>query len=195
MIFSGAWAAMSDEFRNIEEALQGSSESETETPITRTYDTMYTADGSELILGFSSQANIDLAQLHPNPLQIFQLWQVFLENIHPLLKLFHAPTVQQQIFQIAASPDMNGISKEMEALMFGIYSFAVLTMDDNSCATIFGVHPGEPGTQKRDVLARFHSGARIALVRAQFMRCSDMTVLQGFLLYLVIWYCFSMFIF
>jgi hypothetical protein len=174
---------MSDEFRDIEEALAGSSSDETEAPITNTYDALYTSDGTEL-LGFPSHSDVNLASLHPNPVQIFQLWQIFLENIHPLLKLFHAPTIQQQIFQIAASVGAGGIGKEMEALMFGIYAFAVVTMDEVQCESVFGF--GAPGDRrKEEILAKFHYGCRIALIRADFMRSADLTVLQAFLLYLV----------
>ncbi|RPA82243.1 hypothetical protein BJ508DRAFT_225075 [Ascobolus immersus RN42] len=179
---NGAWAAMSDEFRDIEEALLGSSEDELETSITRTYDSLYTSDGTEL-LGFPSNTDIDLTAVHPNPIQICQLWQVFLENVNPLLKIFHTPTTQQQVFQIAGSPGMTASTREMDALLFGIYAFAVVTMDEGQCEMVFGAGNGSGG-KKKEMLAKFHYGCRIALVRADFMRSGDITVLQAFLLYL-----------
>jgi hypothetical protein len=109
-------------------------------------------------------------------MHIFRLWQTFLDNVNPLIKIFHAPTVQQQVLD--ASADLAKVSKRMEVLMFGIYATAVNSLDEQEVKTIFC-------EEKSILLNRYQSGCRQALLRAGFLRSSDMTILQGFVLYLV----------
>ena len=55
-----------------------------------------------------------LTHLHPPTGLIFTLWQKFLDNVNPLIKVIHVPTVQQQILQASLSLDQ--VSRPMEAL-------------------------------------------------------------------------------
>jgi len=142
-------------------------------PITRTYDAIH-SDGGDLL--FSTPGTERMIDLHPPTVQIFRLWQKFLENVNPIVKLFHAPTVQLQILE--ASADLENVSKEMEVLMFGIYATAVSSLSDTECTTMFG--------EDKEVLRlRYSGGARQALHRAGLLRTSNITILQGFVLYLV----------
>jgi hypothetical protein len=153
--------------------LEGSSDDEFfEKPITRTFDSINS--GSDFI--FPSPASDDLRDLHPSTVHIFRLWQKFLDSINPLIKILHAPTVQQQVLD--ASADLDNIPKGVEALMFGIYCTAVTSFDEPECAATFG-------ESKPTLLTRYHAGARQALSRAGLLRSSDMTILQAFVLYIV----------
>jgi Fungal specific transcription factor domain len=144
-----------------------------ENPISRTYDGI-DEYGSDLV--FPSPASEDLRDLHPSTVHIFRLWQKFLDSVNPLIKIFHAPTVQQQVLD--ATADLDNVPKEMEALMFGIYSMAIASFAEYECLPIFG----EP---KATLLKRYQSGARLACQRAGLLRSSDLTTLQGYVLYLV----------
>lgn len=66
----------------------------------------------------------------------------------------------------------------MEALMFGIYAMAITSLMDADCMLMFG-------EEKSVLLARYQSGARVALSRAGLLRSSDMTILTAFILYLM----------
>jgi hypothetical protein len=125
---------------------------------------------------FPTQTAENLTNLHPPPMRIFRLWQTFIDNVNPLMKIFHAPTVQQQILD--ASADLGKVSKGTEVLMFGIYATAIMSLTDQEVKTTFD-------EEKQTLLAQYQSGCRQALLRAGFLRSSDMTILQGFLLYLV----------
>jgi len=168
------WTGVNEEFRDAEDILQGSSGDELyDKPITRTYDAIH-SDGGDLL--FSTPGTERMIDLHPPTVQIFRLWQKFLENVNPIVKLFHAPTVQLQILE--ASADLENVSKEMEVLMFGIYATAVSSLSDTECTTMFG--------EDKEVLRlRYSGGARQALHRAGLLRTSNITILQGFVLYLI----------
>ena len=142
-------------------------------PITKTYDALGGGGGD---LPFGLQRVENLKSLHPSPVHIFRLWQTFLDNVNPLINLFHAPTVQQKILD--ATTDLDEIPKNIEALMFGIYAAATMSMDDEACKKLFG-------EDKEVMLARFQSGARQALWNSGYLRSSDIVVLQAFVLYLV----------
>jgi hypothetical protein len=131
-------------------------------------------DGYDLV--FAEQGKEDLAGLHPSPIHIFRLWQIFLDNVNPLVKIFHAPTVQQQILD--ASADLSHVPNNTEALMFGVYSMSIASIDNEKCSAFFG-------KERERLLAQYHAGARKALTNAGLLASSDLVTLQAFALYLV----------
>jgi len=150
-----------------------------ENPITKTYDTIG-GDGGDLIFGSTPRQNLN--SLHPSPVHIFRLWQTYLDNVDPLTKVFHAPTVQQRLLD--ATADLENIPKAMEALMFSIYAMSIISLNNEECQRVF--------IEERSVLlARYQSATRRALNNANYLRSSDLTVLQGFTLHLVSLFCSS----
>lgn len=118
----------------------------------------------------------NLTLLHPDAVHIFRLWHVYMDNVNPLLKVTHSPTVQQQI--IEASSNLGDVPPALEALMFGIYSSAVVSMSEDECMTIFG--------EDRDTLIlRYRNGCQQALINTGFLRTSDLKVLTALFLFLV----------
>lgn len=143
-----------------------------EKSITKTFDAM----GSECDLLLATNPGQSLVNLHPTPVQIFQLWQMFLDNVNALIRIFHAPTVQQQVLD--ATTNLEEVPKNTEALMFGIYCMATVAMSESDCQKLF--------KQSRAIVQeRFQVGARLALQNASYLKSTDITVLQGFVLYLV----------
>ncbi|MCJ1380351.1 hypothetical protein MMC17_003454 [Xylographa soralifera] len=134
------------------------------------------SDGSALLLQHGS-SDAALSTSHPPPLQIFRLWQSYLDNVHPLSKLLHAPTMQHQVLE--ASTDPASIPKNIEALLFAIYTSAVVSLSNAECESIMG----EP---KAVLSARYASATEQAMVRADFLRSADFTILQAFVLLLLV---------
>ena len=130
---------------------------------------------SGFVFGFSSNAT-DLLQLHPSPETMFSLWQIYLENVDPLLKLVHAPSVQRHL--IRASHNLAKQNSAQQALMFSIYYAAVMSTP--------GQKPQPDLQEDRSVLLeRYRFGLEQALARADFLATQDVTVLQAFVLYLI----------
>lgn len=117
-----------------------------------------------------------LYTLHPAVTQLFQLWQVFLNNVDPIVKLFHAPSVQRMVLEAAS--DLGSISRSTEALLFAIYISAIASMDEESCQKVLY-------RSKSDLVVRFSKAAEQALVNADFLRSTNIVVLQALTLYLV----------
>lgn len=117
-----------------------------------------------------------LVACHPQPVHIFRLWQTCLDNVCPLVKIFHAPTVQQMVLE--AGSNLEKISKSTEALMFAIYLSAVISLTENECQSMIGESRGP-------LIAKFSNATQQALINAEFLKTSDMVILQSFTLYLV----------
>lgn len=117
-----------------------------------------------------------VTDLHPPAVQIFQLWQIYLDNVNPLLKVTHTPTLQGQLIEAAANPSK--MPKPLEALLFSIYYIAVMSLTDEEVRDTFN-------EEKSRLMSKYHRGTQQALVNAGFMRTSDLIVVQAFLLYLV----------
>ena len=163
------------QFRASEQLLHDSSEEEAEGPlIHRAYDRMFgNQDGFPFIIGGAPNP---VTHLHPNPIHIFQLWQLYIDNINPLLKITHIPTVQPQVLQAASQLDK--APSNIEALMFGIYLMAITSLEDADVQTRFHA-------PKKVLIGRYTAAVQQALINASFMRVNDSLVLQAFVLYLV----------
>ena len=113
---------------------------------------------------------------HPSTIHVFQIWQVYIDNINPLLKITHVPTVQGRI--IEATSQLDKAPRNVEALMFAIYLMAITSLEDTDVQRMFG----EP---KKELLGRYFSALQQALLNVGFMRNHDFYSLQAFVLYLV----------
>ncbi|MBE3046517.1 fungal specific transcription factor domain-containing protein [Candidatus Bathyarchaeota archaeon] len=114
--------------------------------------------------------------MHPTVPQIMMLWQAFLNNFDPLVKLFHAPTAQVAVSN--AATDLDGIAPNTEALMFAIYLSATATLTEQQCMQLLGI-------SKPVLLKRFANATQQALVNARFLKSTDPIILQALTLYLV----------
>jgi hypothetical protein len=133
-------------------------------------------DDDDSRFNFGARSDIDPTTLQPTPVDIIRIWQIYLDNVNPLLKCTHTPTLQTRI--IAATADLSSATPELQALMFGIYCVSMLTLSDAECMTLFGSKCG-------DMLRKFQLGCRQALLRCGILRTDDRDCLTAFYLYLV----------
>lgn len=145
-----------------------------ETAVKKAWDQSVKND-DHLLFG-SRRANVDLSTLHPDPVQMFRLWQIYLDNVNPLLKVTHTPSLQGRI--IEAASNVKSINPTLEALMFGIYCTSILSLTVENCQNIFG-------SSKEDLLMRYQFGCQQALLNCGFLRSSDRDCLTALYLYLV----------
>ncbi|KUJ12925.1 uncharacterized protein LY89DRAFT_622987, partial [Mollisia scopiformis] len=166
---------LTDQFYDGEEILQSSSDIETlKDPIMATYDAIFNNGGDRFAVE-SPASDVGLLSLHPSPVQIFRLWQIFLDRINPLTKIIHAPTTQQRILE--ASSNLDNVPKSLEALMFSIYYFAATSLTPEESETLFG-------QDQTSLTKKYWLGFQQALANASFLKSSDIVTLQAFVLYL-----------
>jgi len=83
------------------------------------------SQSSRVFFGYCSTIN-SLQALHPSPPQTFMLWEVFKENVDPVLKMFHRPTVSKMLLDV--SNDRASILKPGQALFFAVYYDVVVSL-------------------------------------------------------------------
>ncbi|ETS80340.1 hypothetical protein PFICI_07869 [Pestalotiopsis fici W106-1] len=165
------WATVHDEVRAMREIVD-QDEKEEESSSTTPADGLTPDHHTGLLFSSDSDANLD--ELHPNPAHVFRLWQTFLERVNPLTKVIHVPTVQPLV--VEAATNQTNLPKNVEALLFSIYTMAVVSMTDAECIGVLGL-------AKDDALARFSKGARVAFMRTGILHKYDFVVLQALVLY------------
>jgi len=109
-------------------------------------------------------------------MHIFRLWQVYLDNVDPLLKVTHAPSLQARI--IDAASDIEHLAPTLRALMFGICCMSVTSLADDECQNLFKA-------PKDHLLPSYRLGCQQALLECDVLKSSDRDCLTALFLYLV----------
>ncbi|KAI0966474.1 fungal-specific transcription factor domain-containing protein [Xylaria arbuscula] len=133
-------------------------------------------DHHGFIFGYSS-SNVDLRSLHPLPSQVLFYWQVYMENVDPIIKLLHVPTMTKIVKELRS--DMSTMTPGVEALMFAIYLAAITSMEQDEVAMNFGA-------EKLQLIARYRFATEQALAKANCVTSSELVVLQAFVLFLIL---------
>lgn len=167
---STLWENLREEIEDPKDTLHGSVSSEDE----ETENSMYPYAESFLI-GHSPSPQT-LTSQHPQPVHIFKLWQTFLINVNPLVKMFHAPSMQQTVLD--ASGDLGKISRPTEALMFAFYMLAVTSLTNEECESMFG-------ESRPNLIRKYSHATQQALINSKFLKSLNISTLQAFALYLV----------
>lgn len=115
-------------------------------------------------------------ELHPDPKHVFRLWQAFADNVNPLTKIIHAPTLQEKILGAAWAAEST--AKPLEATIFAVYALAVASMKPTTCHEVFGEN-------RLVLLNRYRTGALRALSSADLFSTRDLEVLQALTLIIV----------
>lgn len=149
-----------------------------ETVISQTFDQLFESHDS-LLFG-SRVKDLDTKTLHPPSGQILKLWQIYLENVNPLLKVTHTPTLQPRI--IDAAVNIANASNSLQALMFGIYCVAILSLDDMQCENLFG-------SSKDSLVQSYVFACKQAMIKIAVLRSRDREGLTALFLYMVCFIC------
>lgn len=135
-----------------------------------------TIESEDFLLFGGPHTTVALYTLHPQPLDIFRLWQIYLDNVNPLLKVTHTPSLQARI--LAAAGDILNIKPDLEALMFSIYCAAIFSLTETDCFAMFA-------SPRSSLLAAYQMGCQQALVNSSFLRTTSRDCLTALYLYLV----------
>jgi hypothetical protein len=128
-------------------------------------------DSGHLTLAASFDSSPEsLTSFHPSTKLIFKLWEKFLDNVNPLVKIIHVPTVQRQLLE--ASVDLSNVSRPFEALLFAIYASAITSLSNEECIELTDV-------PKLQLQNRYYKIAQQALTRAGIFATRDIVVLQA----------------
>ncbi|TGJ78890.1 hypothetical protein E0Z10_g9877 [Xylaria hypoxylon] len=126
------------------------------------------------ILGYRSLTH-SLRDLHPSVELSMKLFQLFNDNVLPVVRIFHTPTLIRLFWGAVVKTD--SLDKETEALLFAIYYAAVISIDPTQCATIVGA-------PRSATVERYRFATEQALARANLLDTHSTLLLQAAILYL-----------
>ncbi|KAI0474124.1 fungal-specific transcription factor domain-containing protein [Xylariaceae sp. FL0804] len=181
-VSSAFWAKVNDELNKLRDETQRLTDEESDysddgsTPITVHSQAENHVDHHSFILGYRS-SDVDLRKLHPLPSQIPFMWQVYTENVDPLVKILHVPTMSKVTRELRSN--MDSITPGMEALIFAIYYSAIASMEEQEVTVNFG-------TDKAHMESRYRFATEQALAKADFLTTSELVVAQAFTLFLLV---------
>ncbi|KAI0900828.1 fungal-specific transcription factor domain-containing protein [Annulohypoxylon nitens] len=113
--------------------------------------------------------------VNPPFYQIRQLWDIYVHNVDPLVKILHKPSVEQVLDGLSSSE--NGPRPELRALILAICYAAVSSLPSSQVRAEFAF-----GSES--YVASFRSALEKALTDAQLSQTNDLRVLQAFIIYL-----------
>jgi hypothetical protein len=105
-----------------------------------------------------------------------QLWQAFVNNVDPLVKILHLPTAQGTIFATINNPDK--VKEDLNALLFSAYFAATTSLKSTDAANLLG----QP---KSTTLNSYRQGHEQSLAGANILDIPSMRSLQALTIYLV----------
>ncbi|KND94554.1 putative transcriptional regulatory protein [Tolypocladium ophioglossoides CBS 100239] len=115
--------------------------------------------------------------LYPLPSQVPFIWKTYVENVDPLIKVLHTPSVDHIISQARGKFGTLGLGTE--ALLFAIGLAAITSLDEEDVSESFRV-------SKSELISRYRTGTERALGRSQFLTTRDITVVQALAIYVSI---------
>lgn len=117
-----------------------------------------------------------LTEQHPSYVEVIKLWNAYVQNVDPLCKVLHIPTVAKMVDTVAKQPA--AASKSDECLLFVIYYVTVFSMSDADCLQEFN-------NSRNHLMSRYRTAVHQALVNASWVKTTEMPILQAYTLFLI----------
>jgi hypothetical protein len=133
--------------------------------------------GTKYLLFSFNHFTGDLKINEPTQWQALQLWQAFVSNVDPVVKILHIPTAQVDIYK-AINKANNDITDDLRALLFSIYFAATTSLSSSAAASLLG-------QSKDNALLNYKQGLEHWLSRSDFLDSPTMNSLQALTLYIV----------
>lgn len=170
------WASMNQEVEDLKTLLDDTSEDEEDFASPDTAATPGMHQG--FMFGLRS-TDVNMTDLHPPMDQIPIYWEIYRDNVDPLCKVMHVPTMTPRIFKAMKSLELSEhIPRGVEVLLFSIYYAAVTSLWPEECKERFG-------EDKQKLLQKYRFGVEQGLARANFLQTDEWIVLQAFVVFLI----------
>lgn len=109
---------------------------------------------------------------------VAELCQIYLQNVDPIIKLLHRPTLSRWMLQgekYLAYPDHH---PSLESLSLAVCYAATISMSEDQSQAIFD-------TSKINSVSSYQTACETAISKSDLLRSRDIITLQAFVLYLV----------
>ncbi|KAK2000868.1 fungal-specific transcription factor domain-containing protein, partial [Colletotrichum falcatum] len=109
------------------------------------------------------------------PVEMFRLWQVFLERVNPMIKVIHVPSLEPLVF--AAATGRLNTSADFEALICSINLVAILALSEFETIQLLNV-------EKSHALRCSTLALKTAMKKIDFLKKYSIGTIQCLVLYL-----------
>ncbi|KAE8154629.1 fungal-specific transcription factor domain-containing protein [Aspergillus avenaceus] len=116
----------------------------------------------------------DVVDLYPSRWEAIQLWQIYLSNVDPVMRVLHIPSFQPKVFNAINAPD--DVPPDLGALLFSIYFAAVTSLLSINDADFLG-------DKKHAALQKYQRGMEVSLYNSSFLDSPTIPSLQAMTIY------------
>ncbi|KAF5258479.1 hypothetical protein FOXYS1_10942 [Fusarium oxysporum] len=131
-------------------------------------------------LGSSSYDDIATTQLYPLPSQMLFIWQNYIDNVDPFLKVLHIPTTTNVLKECKGH--FRSLSPAMEALFICTAYAAIMSLTEYEVSLNFA-------SDKPSLASRYRAGAERSLAAADFINTSELATVQALTIFLSVLQC------
>lgn len=119
-----------------------------------------------------------LQSAYPTATDLLTMFDIFLDNVDPVLRIFHRPTLRTTVSNAILLVSGAVLDRYTEVVIFAICYAAITSIDDEECWRLF--------TKKRSVLLpRYRCAVEQSLSKSHFLECRNLDVLAALVLFLV----------
>ncbi|KAJ6102108.1 hypothetical protein N7486_004535 [Penicillium sp. IBT 16267x] len=166
------WASLGDEVEELQDILDHSSSEEEDIP---SPEVSHSGSHDGFLFGYYSLAH-SLREFHPPLPKVSKFWEIYNENVAPLITILHKPSVRSLLIEAAQQPD--SLDKNSEALVFSIYLSAIVSSKPEDCLA-------QLGEDRKTAVKRYRFAVEQALARAGFLNTQSLMLLQAAVLFLI----------
>jgi hypothetical protein len=123
-----------------------------------------------------NQCAVNLREFYPDAATLSQLQHIYADQIDPMVKMLHLPSLFNTMNTALADP--SSVPKSVEAVLLCFCLATVSTMSQHQCQAVLN-------QDRVSVVTKYKKAAMQALTNARFLQSPDFTNLQALSLYLV----------
>jgi len=177
------WSSLTTEVQALRDALEEDQDDESTEP---TATTTSPEDGPDtkpheydlLICPPGMVFEMPGALAEPSPFVTAALYGTFIENVTPILSIFHVPSLQRFLTLGVPYFGLDAGSPPCRAFKAAVWFAAVNTLSELECHSRFG-------QKKPDMLRHYRRCVEVRLSQADLFTTTEMTTMHAFLTYLV----------
>ena len=154
------------------------SDDEENSPNTTLSPSDTSASHSSMLFGPNSVLPKDLSSLHPSPVHMVLLCDLYAHNVDPMFKVLHIPTLRQLVTKASSNMKSVPSGNNVEALLFAVYYAAITSIKQEQCESFFH-------DDRDSLLARYRSGTEAALVNADLLNTTELGTIQALAVFTV----------
>ncbi|KAJ6006889.1 hypothetical protein N7451_004833 [Penicillium sp. IBT 35674x] len=123
----------------------------------------------------AADRSLVFSDVFPTPSQAFVLWEVFQENVAPVVPIIHKPSFQALLMEMSAAPEQLDLNTRV--LFLTVFLSSVISMSDEECVR-------DLDDTRTRLMTSFRQEIKAIFSRARVLETRDFTLLQAVVLYL-----------